>query len=148
MNTTPTPDNARQAVQDVDRGDQALAPAPKRWVWIVAGILTVACGMLVDRAPQLARGYGSSVVILLVVVALVVGNTRWGGRRTGTRVSRDPATTAWSMSVFALVVFGAGLATALHVPHVALAVGLVGGVLLAVVGPSWQRRVLARVAQE
>ena len=152
MTATPTPEEAQQALDNVDRhrARAAAAATRPRWVWIAAGVLVAGWGVLADQAPQVTRAWGNTLVILLLV-AVVIGNSRRGGsllrRQMRPRVGHDPASMAWTGLVIILFVGGAALAVALHVPHVALWSGLAGGVLLAAVGPWWQRRVLTREAR-
>ena len=152
MAATPTPEEAQQALQDVARRRDQTATAAgwPRWTWIVAGVLAAAYGVLADRVPEFVRTWGTPIIVLSLVIAQVV-NTRWGStllrRPVRLRASSDPASTVW-VTVAVLVVIGAAiLAIVLDVPHAGLWGGLIGGVLLAVGGPWWQRRVLARGAR-
>ena len=152
MNATPTPDEARQALHDVDRhrARTAAAAAQPRWVWIAAGVLVAGWGVLADRAPRFTGDWGN-VVVLLLLAAVVIGNSRRGGslfrRQLRPRLGHDRANTLWAALVLILFIGAATLAVALHTPHVALWGGLAGGLLLAVAGPWWQRRVLTREAR-
>ncbi|MEU8389389.1 hypothetical protein [Micromonospora sp. NPDC048843] len=149
MDTTPTPDEARAALQDVDRRrtQTAAAAGRSRWAWIAAGILIAAYGILSDQAPQFVRTWGVAIVVLLLLVA-AVGNTRWGGalmrRPVRPRMAPDQASILWLALVLALVVGVTTVAAAMDIPHVAVWSRLAVGVLLAAAGPWWQRRVLAR----
>ncbi|MFG2049411.1 hypothetical protein ACGFIW_18510 [Micromonospora sp. NPDC048935] len=146
---TPTPDEARAALRDVDRrrNQTAAAAGRSRWGWIVAGVLIAAYGVLADRAPHFVRTWGSVVILLLLLVALV-GNTRLGGsllrRPVRPRITPDPASLLGLLLVLAALIVGTTIAAAMEVPHVALWSGLAGGVLVAAAGPWWQRRVLTR----
>ncbi|MEU7755792.1 hypothetical protein AB0B57_24080 [Micromonospora sp. NPDC049101] len=146
---TPTPEEARAALRDVDRRrtQTAAAAGRSRWGWIVAGVLIAAYGVLADREPQFVRTWGSAIILLLLLVALV-GNTRLGGsllrRPVRPRVTPDPASLVGLLLVLAVLIVGTTIAAALEVPHVALWSGLAGGVLVAAAGPWWQRRILTR----
>jgi hypothetical protein len=152
MNATPTPEEARDALQDVERrrAQTAAASGRSRWVWIGAGVLIVAWGVLIDQKPGFAGDWGSIVVGLLLLV-VVLGNTRRGGsllrRQVRPRLPHDSSAMLWSGLVIVLLIGGAALAVALHTPHVALWTSLAGGLLLAAAGPWWQRRVLTREAR-
>jgi hypothetical protein len=151
MSTTPTPEEARRALQDVDRRrDQTAAAAGRsRWAWLAGGVAVVAYGFVADRYPDFVRTYGTTIVILLLLASMAV-NTRWGAtllrRPVRPRATPDTQSLLWSVLVLAVVIGGTTLATALDVPHVWMWCGLVVGVLLAVVGPWWQRRVFIRPA--
>ncbi|MEU5785213.1 hypothetical protein [Micromonospora lupini] len=151
MSTTPTPEEAREALRDVDRrrGQTAAAAGRSRWTWLAAGVLVAAYGVLADRYPGFVRTYGTSIVILLLLLSMA-GNTRWGAallrRPVRPRITLSPAALLWSALALALLIGGTALATALDVAHVWLWSGLFIGVLLAAAGPWWQRRVLTRVA--
>jgi uncharacterized membrane protein YgcG len=152
MSTTPTPDEARQALEDVERHrtHTAAATGRKRWAWIAAGAAVLAWGVLVDQVPRFGQTWSYAVITLLLLV-VVLGNTRRGGslfgRQARPRVSRDPASMLWFGLVIVLLIVGKSVAMALHVPHHAIWAGLVGGLLLALVGPWWQHRVLTRSAR-
>ncbi|MBG6064510.1 hypothetical protein [Micromonospora ureilytica] len=146
---TPTPEEARAALRDVDRRrtQTAAAAGRSRWGWIVAGVLIAAYGVLADREPQFVRTWGIAIVLLLLGVSLV-GNTRLGGsllrRPVRPRITPDPASLLWILLALAVLIGGTTIATAMEVPHVALWSGLAGGVLVAAAGPWWQRRILTR----
>ncbi|MEU7842134.1 hypothetical protein AB0B39_14385 [Micromonospora sp. NPDC049114] len=151
MSTTPTPEEARRALQDVDRrrGQTVAAASRSRWTWLGAGVLVAAYGVLADRYPDFVRTYGTTIVILLLLLSMA-GNTRWGAtllrRPVRPRIVPSPASLLWSALVLALLIGGTALATALDVPHVWLWSGVIIGVLLAAAGPWWQHRVLTRTA--
>ncbi|SNY69760.1 hypothetical protein [Paractinoplanes atraurantiacus] len=113
------------------------APAFPRWIWIAAGVIVAAYGVVLDRFPDYARTYGTTLVILATVLALA------GTRRSRPRVRPDRAIVIAGVAGALVLVGGMLAAGVLHVSHVALAIGLAGGLLLAVAGPWWQRRVLA-----
>ncbi|MEU1589616.1 hypothetical protein [Micromonospora sp. NPDC005710] len=146
---TPTPEEAQAALRDVDRrrNQTAAAAGHSRWGWIVAGVLIAAYGFLADREPQFIRTWGSAIVLLLLFASLL-GNTRLGGsllrRPVRPRVTPDPASVLWLLLVLAVLIGGTTIAAAMDVPHVALWSGLAGGVLVAAAGPWWQRRILTR----
>ncbi|MEV4822638.1 hypothetical protein [Micromonospora sp. NPDC049274] len=150
MSTTPTPEEAREALRDVDRrrGQTAAAAGRSRWTWLAAGVFVVAFGALADSYPDFLRTYGLTIVVFLLLLSMA-GNTRWGAallrRPVRPRISPAPAALLWSALVLALLIGGTALATALDVPHVWLWIGLFIGVLLAAAGPWWQHRVLTRV---
>jgi hypothetical protein len=142
MATTPTPDEALRALRDVEhRRDQSVEAAGwPRWTWIAGGVLV----------PQFVRTWGTPIIVLLLLLALAA-NTRRGGallrRPVRPRTSFDAANTR-RLALALIVLIGAGaVAATLDVPHVALWSGLAGGLLLAVAGPWWQRRVLTRAAR-
>ncbi|KAB1937332.1 hypothetical protein F8271_19330 [Micromonospora sp. ALFpr18c] len=151
MNTTPTPEEAEGALRDVHRrrGQTAAAAGWPWWAWIVTGVLIAALGVLADRYPEFTRTYGTTIAILLLLVAMA-SNTRWGGallrRPVRPRIQPDTSALMWSALILALLIGGTALAGALGVPHVLLWGGLFIGVLLAAAGPWWQRRVLIRAA--
>lgn len=151
MSTTPTPEEARRALADVDRRREQTAAAAgrSRWAWLAAGVFAAAYGIVADRYPDFVRTYGTTIVILLLVAAMIP-NTRWGAallkRPVRPRATPDAQSLLWSALVVALLIGGAALATALEVPHLWVWFGLLAGVLLAVAGPWWQRRVLTRPA--
>ncbi|MFF5075637.1 hypothetical protein ACFY36_01185 [Actinoplanes sp. NPDC000266] len=109
-----------------------------RWVWIVAGVIVAAYGVVLDRYPDYARTYGTTLVILLTVAALAGG--RRSARRPWPHVRPDRAVLIAGVLGAIVLVGGMVLAGARHVSHVALAIGLAGGFLLALGGPWWQRR--------
>jgi hypothetical protein len=145
---SPTPEEARQALRDVDhrRDQSAAAGSWPRWTWITGGVVVAAYGVLVDQQTQFLRDWGSTIVVLMLL-AVVLSNSRWGSsllrRPVRTRPPRDLQSLLWPALVLILVI-GATLAVARDVPHAALWSGLAGGVLLAVAGPWWQRRLLTR----
>ncbi|MET8281708.1 hypothetical protein [Micromonospora sp. NPDC005174] len=151
MSTTPTPEEARRALQDVDRRrDQTAAAAGwPWWAWLASGVAVGACGFAADQYPDFVRTYGTTIVILLLVVAMLP-NTRWGAtllkRPVRPRATADTSALLWSVLVVALLIGGTTLASALDVPHVWVWSGLIVGVLMAAAGPWWQRRVLTRSA--
>ncbi|MFG1605036.1 hypothetical protein [Actinoplanes sp. NPDC049265] len=152
MSTTPTPDEARQALQDVERhqAETAAATGRKRWVWIASGAAVLVWGVLADQVPDFNRGWSSAAIVLVLAVSLIA-NSRWGGslfrRQARPRVAYDPASMLWFLLVIAILIGGKVFAVHLHTPHYPIWAGLVGGVLLAAVGPWWQRRVLTRAAR-
>ena len=149
MNTQPTPDEAREALRDIDhRRTQTVERAGwPRWAWVVAGVVTAAYGILADREAGFFRDWGSAFIGLLLLVALA-SNSRRGGalfrRQARPRITPDPASLLWSALVIIAFIVAGTLAAAANVPHVAAWMGLAGGILLAVAGPWWQRRVLER----
>ena len=152
MNPTPTPDEAQQALREVEQQQarSVAAATQPRWVWIVAGLIVAAWGVLADRVPDFTRIWGNTLVILMLLV-VVLGNSRWGGSLLGRtmrpRTGRDTASMLWFGLVIVLFVGGLLLARSLHTPHLPAWGGLAGGLLLAVAGPWWQRRVLTREAR-
>ncbi|GAA2520862.1 hypothetical protein [Winogradskya humida] len=151
MAVTPTPDEARQTLQDYDqqRKDSAAASGYSTVYWIVAGIVVAAFGVLTDLYPDWA-GAGSSWFSLTLLAVVVLSSTRWGSALFGRRVQvrRRPAGQRWLLAIVGAVVsVVAMLALAsLEIPHRFAIVGVVFGLLLAIGGPWWQRRVLAREA--
>ena len=151
MSSSPTPEEARQALHDVDRRREqsARAAGHSRWAWLAAGVVTAAYGVLADREPRFLSNWSSIIVVALLLI-VVAGNTRRGGALLGrpvrARTAADPASMLWVALVLILFIAAATLAVALHTPHAAVWIGLAGGVLLAAAGPWWQRRVLSRAA--
>lgn len=151
MSATPTPEEARQALQDYDRQrrDSATASGHSTGYWIGAGVIVAAFGVLTDLRPNWA-GEGSTWFSTTLLAVLVLSTTRWGGAMLGRRVRVRHQSTArrWLLAVLGAVlalVAMLGLA-ALDLPHSFAVVGVVFGLLLAIGGPWWQRRVLAREA--
>ncbi|WP_433537877.1 hypothetical protein ACQPZK_09225 [Micromonospora sp. CA-249363] len=151
MGTTPTPEEARRALQDVDRRrDQTAAAAGwPWWAWLVTGVAAVAYGFAADQYSDFVRTYGTTIVILLLLAAMLPNN-RWGSallkRPVRPRTTPDTSVLLWSVLVVVLLIGGTAVAGALDVPHVWVWSGLIVGVLLAAAGPWWQRRVLTRPA--
>ncbi|MGV9212203.1 hypothetical protein ACTFTM_10135 [Micromonospora sp. RB23] len=151
MGTTPTPEEARRALADVDRRREQTAAAAgrSRWTWLAAGVFAAVYGIVADRYPDFVRTYGTTIVILLLVASMLP-NTRWGAallkRSVRPRATPDAQSLLWSALVVALLIGGTALATALDVPHLWVWIGLAIGVLLAAAGPWWQRHVLTRPA--
>jgi hypothetical protein len=152
MSTTPTPEEARQALADVERHrtEAAAATGRKRWVWIAAGAAVLVWGVLADQAPDFNRGWSTGAIVLVLAVSLIA-NSRQGGslfrRQARPRVAYDPASMLWFLLVIAILIGGKVLAAHLHTPHYPIWAGLAGGALLAFAGPWWQRRVLTRAAR-
>jgi len=151
MNTKPTPEEAQQALREVDhrQAQTSAAAAWPRWVWIAGGAVVAAYGILADTEPRFVRTWGTTVVVLLLVASMAVNTRRGGGllgRQVRPRVARDPSSLLGAGLVFVLFVGAAVLLRVLDVPHAALWTSLPGGVLLAVAGPWWERRVLSRAA--
>lgn len=152
MTATPSPDEARQALQDVEhrRGQTAAAADWPVWTWITGGILAAAWGLIADQFPQFVRTWGTPIVVLLLILALAA-KTRWGGallrRPVRTRTSFNSANTGWLVLVLILLTGAGTVAAVFDVPHTALWAGLAGGLLLAIAGPWWQRRILTREAR-
>ncbi|TQS43957.1 hypothetical protein [Cryptosporangium phraense] len=146
---TPTPDEARRTLQDLEEHRRRTADAAgwHRGWWIGAGVIVAAYGVAVDLAPG---GAWSSVIPAVLLVAAVVSTTRWGsaaiGRPLRARQAAGPG--RWIVAIVgALLIVGVTLAVGrLDVPHLAAIAGVVGGVVLAVGGPWWQDRVLTRRA--
>ncbi|MCM4083074.1 hypothetical protein [Paractinoplanes hotanensis] len=148
---TPTPEQAQQALDDVGRRQTQTAEAAthSRWAWIASGALLVVWGVLVDQQPQFMRDWGTTIVLMLLALSLLA-NTRFGGsllrRPVRPRVPRDARSMVWNGVVIVLMAVGAWLLVRLEVPHATVWAGVAGGLLVAGVGPWWQRRVLARGA--
>jgi hypothetical protein len=151
MSATPTPDEARQTLKDYDqqRANSTAASGYPTAYWIGAGVVVAAFGVLTDLKPDWA-GEGSTWFSLAMLFLVVLLATRWGSARVGRRVQvrRQPIGRRW-LPAFAGAVLSlaAMLALAnLSVPHLFTIVGVVFGLLLAIGGPWWQRRTLAREA--
>ena len=146
--TTPTPEQARQALDDVGRrqAQTAAAATHSRWSWLAAGALLVVWGVLVDQRPDFTRDWGNVIVLTLLALVLL-GNTRLGGsllrRPVRPRVPRDPRHMVWAGLAIVLIAVGTWLLVRLEVPHATVWAGLASGLLVAGAGPWWQRRVLA-----
>jgi hypothetical protein len=147
MTETPTPDEAQRALRDFDlqRGNTAEAGGWSPGWWIGGGIVVAALGIVFDLKPAILGEWGNTVTLTLLAVA-ALSTSRWGGRSV--RVRQEPVGKR-----LALGLLGAVLAVALivlswklDVPHFSAIIGVVGGLLMAIAGPWWQRRVLTRRA--
>jgi hypothetical protein len=153
MMTTPTPEEAQQALQDIDdrKRDTTAAAASPRWWFIGGGILTAGYGVLIDLVPSIAGTWGNVIVWLLLLV-MIARNSRWGaplfGRRLRPRLTGSPAHRDGEGVHGAIVILALTIgALWLHVPHLSAWIGIVGGLLIALAGPWWQARMLARGAR-
>jgi hypothetical protein len=147
--TTPTPEEAQRALQDIDdrKHEAAAAAASPRWWYIGCGIVTAAYGVLVDIYPNIANTWGN-VLVWLVLLVVVARSSRWGGRRLRPRIGGTPAR-RWGIGVLgAIVIFALTIAALwLNVPHLTAWIGIGGGLLIALAGPWWQARMLQRSAR-
>jgi hypothetical protein len=152
MTTTPTPDEARRALQDVKHRRQQAANAAGWgkgwWYWAAAGVVVAATGVLFDfKGDEL--GDWTNIITLAVLALLVLSYTRWGSALIGRPVRpRNPGPVRWVVSIAsALVIMAAALLLgSLRIPHVGSIIGVACGLLLALAGPWWQERVLSRRA--
>ncbi|MFI1991748.1 hypothetical protein [Actinoplanes sp. NPDC020271] len=152
MDTDPTPDEAREALLQVERrrAQTAAAAGWPRWSWIAAGALIVAYGVLADQQPDFLRNWGSVLVLVLLLLAALTTTRRGSaliGRPVRSRTRLDTTTALWGLAILVTVVGGGTLASVTDVPHVALWFGIAAGILLAAGGPWWQHRVLTRGAR-
>ncbi|GLY08574.1 hypothetical protein [Actinoplanes sp. NBRC 101535] len=151
MSATPTPEEARQTLEGYDqqRKDSATASGYSTGYWIGAGVVVAAFGVFTDFYPTWA-GAGSTWFSLVLLAVVVLASTRWGSALVGRRVQvrRPPTGRRWLLALLgAALGLVAMLALAgLDLPHSSAVVGIVFGLLLAVGGPWWQRRTLAREA--
>lgn len=151
MSATPTPDEARQALEDYDqqRKESATASGYSTGSWIIGGVVVAAFGVLTDFNPTWA-GAGSTWFSLVLLAVVVLAGSRWGGALFGRRVQvrRQPTARRWLLALLgAVLALAATLAlTSLDLPHSSAVAGIVFGLLLAIGGPWWQRRALAREA--
>jgi hypothetical protein len=146
--TTPTPDEARQALRDVaDRRRQTAAEAGSpRWFWIAGGAGLIAWGVLRDLAPGFWDRWGQ-IFFWLLIAFLVAAGTRRGGALIGRRVRvRAAGTLPLAVFAAALLLLIAVVITmaATGVPHADLWMGVLCGLAFAVGGPVWQSWVLKR----
>lgn len=154
MTATPTPEEARRALQDIDdRQRQTVAAgASPHWWWIVGGVLVAGYGVLVDLRPGIVQPWGEVGVWLLLFV-VIARNSRWGaaffGRRVRPRLAlgRTERFGFVAVGLLVLIVLNLG-ATWLDVPHVSAGFGIAGGLLIALAGPWWEHRVLKRNARQ
>ncbi|WP_430788811.1 hypothetical protein [Actinoplanes sp. G11-F43] len=151
MSTTPTPEEARQTLRGYDqqRKDSAAASGYATGYWIGAGVIVAAFGVFTDFNPDWA-GSGSTWFSVALLAVVVVSSTRWGSALFGRRVQvrRQATARRWLLGMLgAVLALAAMLALAsLDLPHTFTVVGIVFGLLLAIGGPWWQRRTLAREA--
>jgi hypothetical protein len=153
MMTTPTPEEAQRALHDIaDAKQQTVdaAASSRRW-YIGWGIVAAAIGVVADLAPGFSGTWGQLIIALLLVFMLV-RQSRWGASLFGRRLSpRLPGSLAARLGVgviAAIVILALTVgAMWLHIPHLSSWVGIGGGLLIALAGPWWQRRVLRRGAQ-
>jgi hypothetical protein len=153
MMTTPTPEEAQRALHDIaDARQQTVDEAvPSRWWYIGWGIVAAAIGVVADLVPGFFGTWGQLIVVLLLIF-IGVRQSRWGASLFGRRLSpRLPGSLAVRLGIGALgaiVILALTVgAMWLHIPHLSLWVGIGGGLLVALAGPWWQRRVLRRGAR-
>src|SRR5689334_7876974 len=148
--TTPTPDEARRALDTVEQSRQRSAAAaawPLGW-WIAGGVLLIAWGVALDLKPAWAS-WAPSVVFPLTAVAVLVGSRRGGaaiGRRTRPRITGVLPRLVVA-SVIVLFIVGAYVLRTTGVAHLSSVLGVAGGLLVAVGGPWWQHHLLSRSAR-
>lgn len=151
MATTPTPEQAQNALRDFEQQRQESAAASGYPVayWIVGGVVVAALGVFYDLRPGFASSWGPIITMALLALS-VLSNTRWGGRLFGrrVRVRQQPAGRRMVAGLIGAAVALVVVVAAAHVtvPHLSAILGIFFGLLLAVAGPWWQRRVLARAA--
>lgn len=150
MMTTPTPEEAQRALHDIAdvRQQTTDAAASPRWWYIGWGIVGAALGVTADFAPGFTGTWGSQAIIGLLLIVMIARVSRWGGRRVTPRLPGSLATrlgigVIGAIVIMALVVVGVWL----HVPHLSSWIGIGGGLLIALAGPWWQRRMLRRGAR-
>ncbi|MFI5842589.1 hypothetical protein ACIA8K_23055 [Catenuloplanes sp. NPDC051500] len=149
MSSTPTPDDAARTLRDFEQHQQQATAESgwPLWTWIAAGVFVAALGVIYDLFPGFAADWGSWITGVLLL-ATVLSTTRWGSALFGrpARVRRPLTTGGIVVAIIfgALVVVAVLLASRLHIAHLPAVVGVVGGLLVAVAGPWWQRRVLRR----
>lgn len=145
-----TPEEARRALLDIEeRRQQSTAAArSSRWWWIGGGLFVIGYGVAGELAPGFMADWGSAIVWLLVIL-MIARSSRWGsrffGRQVRPRIPGSPLRRfgmgAIGAAVALLLIF---VAMRLDVPHLALGLSIVGGLLLMLAGPWWEGRVLAR----
>lgn len=149
MSAIPTPDDAARTLHDFEEHRQQATAASgwPRSAWIAGGVAVAALGLVYDLVPGFAADWGSwitGVALLLVVVS----TTRWGSALFGRPVRvRRPLTAGRAVAALAVGVLAAVislLASRLDVPHLTAVLGVAGGLLLAIAGPWWERRLLRR----
>lgn len=143
---TPTPDDAQRALRDIEhRRQQAVEAAGwSRWWWIGGGILVAVYGITLDLHPDVLGGWGGAIPIVLAAIG-VLSTTRRGGALAGRRVgARTPKRPLVAILVVASIVVLSLVFRAVDLPHASAVVAVVGGLVLAIGGPWWQRAVLNR----
>jgi hypothetical protein len=150
MTTTPTPDEAKRALQDIEarRQQTTVAATSSRWWWIGSGVVLAVYGALVDRLPHFAHTWGNTIIWGLILVT-IARRTRWGGPLLGQQVRpRQTGGVALRLGLglfAAILVLGMAIgAIWLKVPHLSLGFGIGAGLLIALAGPWWERRRLER----
>jgi hypothetical protein len=153
MMTTPTPEEAQRALHDIaDVKEQTVAAAASpRWWYLACGAVAAGLGVLSDLAPGFF-GRWSNLFVWVVLLVIVARANRWGaplfGRRVSPRLRGNLATRLGLGVIGAIAVFVVVIAAMwLHVPHLTLWTGIGGGLLIALAGPWWQRRMLRRGAR-
>ncbi len=152
MMTTPTPEEAQRALHDIEdvKRQTAAAAASPRWWYIACGILAAVLGVVADLAPSFNRHWGN-VIVFVILMVIIARGSRWGaplfGRRLSPRLSGSVASRLGWGVLGAVVVIALTLAAiSLHIPHLSSWVGIGGGLLIALAGPWWQKRMLRRGA--
>ncbi len=147
--SVPTPEEAQHALRDVDARKQQSVDGSRssRWWWIGGGVAVIAYGFVGEFAPGFLDDWGTTIVGLLIVLA-VLSTTRWGTRMLGRRTQPRRQSTSRQVRLGLIGALGS-LAVMLvlmrlDVPHLALVVSIVGGLLLAFAGPWWEHRMLVR----
>jgi hypothetical protein len=149
MSSTPTPDDAARTLRDFEEHRQQATAATgwPLWTWIAGGVFVAALGVIYDFYPGFAADWGSWITGVFLLIA-VLSTTRWGSALFGRPARVRRPLTAGGLVVAiafgALVALLTLIASRLDVAHLTAVAGIVGGLLMAVVGPWWQRRVLSR----
>ncbi|MFG1925177.1 hypothetical protein [Cryptosporangium sp. NPDC048952] len=144
----PTPEEAQRALRDVEtRKQQSLEGSrSSRWWWIGGGVAVIAYGFVGEFASDFIEDWGATITGVLLLLA-VLSTTRWGGSLLGRRTQPRRASASRQLGLGLIGAVGALaiilVAQLLDVPHLALGLAIVGGLLLAFVGPWWEGRVLA-----
>ncbi|GAA0247017.1 hypothetical protein [Cryptosporangium japonicum] len=147
--SVPTPEEAQHALRDVETRTQQSVDGSRssRWWWIGGGAAVIAYGLVGEFAPGFLDDWGTTIVGLLIVLA-VLSTTRWGAPLLGRRTQPRRQSASRQVRLGLIGVLGSlvlmFVLMRLDVPHLALGVSIVGGLLLAFAGPWWEHRMLAR----
>jgi hypothetical protein len=148
--TTPTPQEAQRALDDIEqrKHQSAAAARSSRWWWYGCGVLLIAYGVATELAPGFMDDW-STVLVWVIVCVAIARSSRWGsrffGRQVRPRLAGSLAQRIWGAVAFAIALMLLTLgAIRLDVPHLGLWFSTAGGLFLILAGPWWESRMLAR----